>query len=65
MRGFNPFRSYHASSRSFRHPGQKLLFHCAVATYCIYVFTTVKDLAEKQSKHKEIATGSAERLQPK
>lgn len=65
MRGFNPFRSYHACSRSFRALGQKLQFHCGVATYCIYVFTTAKDLAEKQSKRKEIATGSAERLQPK
>jgi hypothetical protein len=65
MGGFNPFRSYQACSRSFRRPGQKLLFHCAVTTYFIYVFTTVEDLAKKQSKRKEIATGSAERLQPK
>ena len=62
MRGFNPFRSHHAVSRSLENPGHKLSLHLATVTYCGFVFGFFKKRADLLSKRFEVAKWFVERL---
>jgi hypothetical protein len=62
MRGFNPFRSYYAVSRSLEKPAHKLSLHLATVTYCGAVFGFFEKRADLLSERFEVAKGFVERL---